>query len=493
MLEKAEQFLYFLDFTGIYPNLRIFNHNNYKSKISSVISVIVIITSVTFIIYSIVDFVNQNPEIIYYKNIDNNINKAFKISDSFQMVKFSGSDECFNDNEEPYFIWAHYSHTNLGFPIFYDLETCELGKNIDLKFKSLIEKFEKNTGDNISEYFCVDFNGTNIDIFNNENDKGYLKIGYLKEVKETCKVYPHFEIKIVTENDMINHNNKSEPFIPFYNIKNIEINNLVNRIDIFYNFQYIKYDSDNGIFFQNFKSYDLISFSDLSYDIGDNLFPEYIAICIDFNINDSNYDNYKRIYKKIPSLIADITGIINLIMIIGKFLSNFLLEKQMSRDIIYSIINQKEISTNKKIDLTFDKAKFNKNDKIDIKNNLSERDNQSESSTITNNSKSKKNSKFKIKLLQNLKFCDFFKSNFCCVKTKYKLINTIDNILKEEICIDNILRRLYILEKKDKQFNISRVRFKLETKSKYDIIEDYISTIIQEKINEDKTRKINNT
>jgi hypothetical protein len=79
------------------------------------------------------------------------------------------------------------------------------------------------------------------------------------------------------------------------------------------------------------------------------------------------------------------------------------------------------------------------------------------------------------------------------VKTKYKLINTIDNILKEEICIDNILRRLYILEKKDKQFNISRVRFKLETKSKYDIIEDYISTIIQEKINEDKTRKINNT
>ena len=488
MLEKTKQFLYFLDFTGIYPSLRIFNHNNYKSNISSIISVIVIITSVTFIIYSIVDFVNQNPDIIYYKNIDNNINKTFKISDSFQMVKFSGSDLCMNNKEEPDMIWA-----GNGYEIPFRLETCELGKNIDLKFKSLIEKFEKNTGDNISEYLCINFNGTNIDIFNNENDKGYLRIGYLKEVKETCKVDPHFEIKIVTENDMINHNNKSEPFIPFYNIKNIEINNLVGTIDIFYNFQYIKYDSDNGIFFQNFKSYDLISFSDLSYDIGDNLIPGYIMICINFNINDSNYDNYKRIYKKIPSLIADITGIINLIMIIGKFLSNFLLEKRMSRDIIYSIINQKKINTNKKIDLTFDKAKFNKNDKIGVKNNLSERDNQSESSTITNNSKSKKNSKFKIKLLQNLKFCDFFKSNFCCVKTKYKLINTIDNILKEEICIDNILRRLYILEKKDKQFNISRAIFKLETKSKYDIIEDYIATIIQEKINEDKTGKINNT
>ena len=89
-------------------------------------------------------------------------------------------------------------------------------------------------------------------------------------------------------------------------------------------------------------------------------------------------------------------------MIIGKFLSNFLLEKRMSRDIIYSIINQNKINTNKKIDLTFDKAKFNKNDKIDIKNNLSERDNQSESSTITNNSKSNKNSKLKIKLLKKL-------------------------------------------------------------------------------------------
>ena len=107
MLEKTKQFLYFLDFTGIYPSLRIFNHDNYKSKISSIISVIVIITSVTFIIYSIVDFVNQNPDIIYYKNIDNNINKTFKISDSFQMVKFSGSDLCMNNKEEPDMIWAN--------------------------------------------------------------------------------------------------------------------------------------------------------------------------------------------------------------------------------------------------------------------------------------------------------------------------------------------------------------------------------------------------
>ena len=178
MLEKTKQFLYFLDFTGIYPSLRIFNHDNYKSKISSIISVIVIITSVTFIIYSIVDFVNQNPDIIYYKNIDNNINKTFKISDSFQMVKFSGSDLCMNNKEEPDTIWAIWANNDYKYEVVpFRLETCELGKNIDLKFKSLIEKFEKNTGDNISEYFCVDFNGTNIDIFNNENDKGYLRIG----------------------------------------------------------------------------------------------------------------------------------------------------------------------------------------------------------------------------------------------------------------------------------------------------------------------------
>ena len=109
---------------------------------------------------------------------------------------------------------------------------------------------------------------------------------------------PHFEIKIVTENDMINHNNKSEPFIPFYNIKNIEINNLVGTIDIFYNFQYIKYDSDNGIFFQNFKSYDLISFSDLSYDTGDNLIPGYITFCIYFNYTG----------KKITSITARLSS-----------------------------------------------------------------------------------------------------------------------------------------------------------------------------------------
>ena len=146
--------------------------------------------------------------------------------------------------------------------------------------------------------------------------------------------------------------------------------------------------------------------------------------------------------------------------------------------------NDNNINSNKEIN-----DNNYKNKVIKLKKN--ETNNKEDEENNNNNNSKKKNSKFKIKLLQNLKFCDFFKSNFCCVKTKYKLINTIDNILKEEICIDNILRRLYILEKKTKQFNIYRTIFKLETKSKYEIIEYLISTIVQEKINEDKTRKIN--
>ena len=74
------------------------------------------------------------------------------------------------------------------------------------------------------------------------------------------------KISILTENDIMNNNDKNNPIVPYYYyFEKVFVNNDI--IYINYNYQYIKFDSDEGIFFQNFKTYNAIGFSDMEYDV----------------------------------------------------------------------------------------------------------------------------------------------------------------------------------------------------------------------------------
>ena len=85
----------------------------------------------------------------------------------------------------------------------------------------------------------------------------------------------------------------------------------------------------------------------------------------------------------------------------------------------------------------------------------------------------------KIKILNNLKFFDFFKSHFCFKSIKYKLIDSCHDLFKEEICIDNILKRLYNLEN---YIFIRNDKSKAINKNQYELIEEYLSILLKEKI-----------
>ena len=494
MLEKVKKLLVLLDFAGTSPNLRILNYNNYKSIISSIISIIIIIISIFFVIYSLIDFVNQNPIISYYKSIDNNINKTFQISDSFIMFKLFPYSECLKEDYQEKTI-THYINGKIENE--FELENCELGKNIDLKFKNIIEDFEKDNNENISNYLCPNYKGEKILIYNMKNNISFLSFFISKDLKNNCSIYdPFYSIEIVSENDIINHKNRKNPCIHSYHKHTIYSSNDIELFYIDYNFNYIKYDTDNGLFFQKYTSQDLITFSYANTNQFNSFISGKFSVNIEFKINKSNYDHYIRIYSKIQSLLADVANIINLLMLLGKMLSSFLLGKQMSMDIFRNIItNDKIIDSD--INLTFEQDKFNKNEEIKIRDFSSKRDYktkyESNSVTTTNNFDIKdKNIKklSKIKILNNIKFFDFFKSYFCFKSIKYKLIDACHDLFKEEICIDNILKRLYNLEN---YIFISNDKFKLVNKKKnrYEIIEEYLSFLLKEKIYGKKNIEIN--
>ena len=90
-----------------------------------------------------------------------------------------------------------------------DIENCELGKNIDIKYKDYIEnKYKFNRS--ISVFFCINFKNQDLPLFYLP-DVGcsYFSIHILKNNQID---FPPERIQslISSENDLINHYNKKK-------------------------------------------------------------------------------------------------------------------------------------------------------------------------------------------------------------------------------------------------------------------------------------------
>jgi len=485
MAKIVKSILFKLDFIGIIPQMKIFNNNIYKSLLSSIFSLIVIIFSMAFGIYSFIEFFNQNPMIDYYKTNDFITNKTIEISKSFIMFKALALD-CDYENITNLTFDSIYFFSKNDWSMSLIVEPCQYGKNIDLKYKKLFEDYEKIEKESINEYFCINFNNNNISFFqhqnyNNNNQSILRLIIYSNEYD--CNIKSLY-LKIVTENDIIDHNNKENPIIPYYYSETINIFNISNTVSIQYDFQYIKYESDTGTFFKNSNSINAIGFSGCSYTYNYNFLNSGIYGIINFGVNKSNYDYYKRTYKKFQSVLADVTSLINLIITILKLLTYFLLNKKMNKDIIRKIMaldgfkeDKKKISFSKKNGLP---KKFKDIDKDKTISEEKEKQNSKEILKESNNIKlnDKKLKERNIKVLKNLKFFDIIKSFFCFKDAKTKLIDLCNRIINEDICIDRILNRLYNLEKiysliENREYN----KYKFNRKEEIRKVNDYIFQI----------------
>ena len=495
MARIFKSILFKLDFIGIIPQMKIFNNNIYKSMLSSIFSIIVIIFSIFFGIFSFIYFFNQNPMVVYYKTNDFITNKTIEISKSFIMFRALALD-CDYENKTNLLFDSLYFFSENDWSMSLIVEPCQYGKNIDLKYKKLFEDYEKREKESINEYFCINFNNNNISFFHhpnyNNNNQSILRlIIYTNEYDCNIK---SFYLKIVTENDIIDNNNKENPIIPYYNQEVINVFNISNIVSIKYDLQYIKYESDTGIFFKNSNNINAIGFSGFSYTNNFNFHNSGISAIIDFGLNKSNYDYYKRTYKKFQSVLADVTSSINLIITILKLLTYFLLNKKMNKDIIRKIMaldgfkeDKRKISFSKKSGLS-KKLKDIDKDKTILEEK--EKQNSIEILKESNNIKlnDKKLKERNIKVLKNIKFFDIIKSFFCFKDAKTKLIDLCNRIINEDICIDRILNRLYNLEKnysliKNQEYD----KYKFKRKEEIRKINDYIF-----QINYETGRSINN-
>ena len=501
MVNKCQSILYFFDLVGTSPELYVFNNTRYKTILSSTLSIIIILFSVFFTLYSLIEFFKyESPIICYSKGNDKKTKREFFIKDSFLMFQLIDSTSFESINNTIAYFESYYRiiYENGTFEVGnIEVERCEFGKNIDIKYKDFIED-KTNFGRPLEEFYCFGSSNKNLSLFYYP-DIGYNQISLHIIFKNNTKYIPEkIQTLIISEINLIDHNKKNNPISNSFEYHPTPSFSSFQYTTIYYNFQYIKYDSDDGLFFKNSKILNRITFSDMNYiyslrddyNLEKNLKENKSSQVgsIEFTINRANYDSYQRTYQKFQALLAEIMSVISLLVEIGNQIANIFCEKNMKKDIIKDLIginkksieNQKNFNLNKiiiensEIYLGPNKKRYESSDKINKINKpeISLKTENIKSEEISeksndNNNKFIENDKMK-KVIDNnkeLKKINYFHiliSYLCFKNKKTEIINLCEEIITEDLCIERILKRLYNLERL--YLNFSPNKRKEETK-----------------------------
>jgi len=470
-----ESILFKIDLVGASPQLLIFKDQRYKSILSLIISIVIIITSIIFTILTLYDhFKYKSPIVVYSKDNDQETNRKINLKNSFLLFQLVDSSNLMKIDRSITYYEGEYKvmYDNGTYEnIILEIEDCEIGKNIDIKYKEYIDnKYKFNR--TISDFYCINFKEKNLPLFYLPNVGYSYFVIYILKNNQIDFPPERIQSLISSENDLIDHYNKKNP-ISQYHIHHFTSSfSSTEFTNINYNFQYIKYESDEGFFYENTKELDGVSFSDMSIHksikLNNDNNKDNISLigAITIEVNKAHFDNYKRSYKKLQSLLAEIMSVISLLFEIGAQISIFLCEKKMSKDIIFNLINN-NIFSNKKIKLNMTNNINNLNTEhknTDIihrrkanqstsKNSINlnsyevkinkERTNK-KTSIIDNEEDNNKN--YINEINKKINYFDIIKSLFCFNDKKTKLIDLCHNIVTEDISIERIFERFYKLE-----------------------------------------------
>ena len=465
MLNKFISIIYNLDVIGPSPKLYIFNKERYQNIFSLIISFIIILIAFIFIIYSLVIYIKyERPNVVYSKSNDIEEKRRVYLKDMLLMFQIMDNTMKKLNESIGYFEGVYTAIYDVGKMdySFLTVDKCQPGKNLNKKYeKFLKEKTNElsnadiNADKNIEDFYCINSQNSDISLFHNPNEGySYVDLNIMLRNQSTYKP-ENLTIMVIYENNLINHDNKKSPitegisyhFLQDFSSDDFYITNI--------NFQYLKYETDEGLFFDSYKYLKGISFLDMNYhkshlvdyDLEKNFLKNNSANIgtISFALNKSNYDHYRRTYKKLQALLAEIMSIVSILFEIGRQIIAFINVKKMNVDVIRHLFNVDNKKRNKR---KFTFSNINYNDKVqtssDILNNACKF---SEKNSIRIETEDNTNEKFENnneKILGKIHIFNILKS-FICNGNKDKLISLCNMIIIEDMCVERILERFYSL------------------------------------------------
>ena len=463
MINKILNYIYLFDVVGPNPKLYIFNKERYQSIFSLIVSLLVICISIAYILYSLIDYIkNDKPTVVYSKSNDRNEQRKINLKDMllmFQIIDYKSMkkiNDSFTDFESIY--TEIYDNGRVNYFVL-NVKKCNPGENMNKKYERYLkEKVNELTQDQIQEdkqvedFYCISADNSELSLFYNPNI-GYSYIDLNIILKNQSLYVPEdLVLMILYENNLINHDDKKEPISESISYDFIKVFNSKNYYSINFIFQYLKYETDDGFFFDSLKTLKGVSFLDLSYFINNqedydlqNNFMKYNYSkigTISFGLNKSNYDFYRRTYKRVQALLAEIMSIVSILFEIGRQIVMFINEKKMSVDIIRKLFNIENKNNQKKFNKFDNRIKLVPN-KINNSFILSEKNSINiECSKIKYNPLENKNEK----IFRRINIFNVIKS-FICNDNKSKLISLCHELVIEDLCVENILEKFYNLRR----------------------------------------------
>ena len=395
------------------------------------------------------------------------------------------------------------------------IENCEFGKNIDSKYMKTLNEIKS---DEIGQFYCFSKKDGSLPLFYDPNVGESTIYVYSKITEGSGYTGDDLMSGIINGNDVIEYSKKNYPISENYFTMSYTSFNQYKFTLTNYYFQFIKYESDEGLFFPSFKTYNAKAFSYMN-NMFTNYFEKGSSLHIGtllIGINKVNFDNYRRSYSRLQSLLAEVMSAISLLFGIGETITKILLKKKFNKDIVKYLINKnlmykinsenEEINFNQKYQNVQDSQinqvhskknseKMNIIDENSIKeNNLKIHSNKNRKNDFPTNIdfKSDQNiNKDKIDdinyldTFNKLNYCDVLMSYLCCKKNNSKLINLCDELIDEDLCLENILSRIYelenvinmLLKKEQINYNVNEhVKFKEISKCVFEIERKRLNT-----------------
>ena len=337
-------FLYNFDIIGPNPELYIFKNKRYKSLTSILLSFLIILFSIVFALYSfIIYFKFDRPIITYTKSNDDNEFRQIYLKDTLMMFQYIDTYTFRKIKESIIYFEATYIATFINGTtenIELNVDNCELGKNLNSKYTSYFkERFSELNSDislsdkNLEDFYCINSDKKDISIFYQPNI-GYSSINLNFILQNQNEYSPeNIEVMFIYENNLINHDNKASPIskgVSYQFIRGFSAKEYTMIDSIF---QLLKYETDDGLFLDSLNNLYGMSFLETTYYKSNqreksNEVNTTLIGALSLYLNKSNYDYFRRSYKKIQTLLAEISSIISLLMECGRQILSILNEKK---------------------------------------------------------------------------------------------------------------------------------------------------------------------
>ena len=332
------------------------------------------------------------------------------------------------------------------------------------KKENLLEYFYDNVKKsfNISNFLCISkgqnltiagkygdtFNWFDILEFHIKRCENTTELSICKNDEEINSYLANSYINVIYLSYFVDHFNKSNP-VNYAIESSLFIMSLHSVKKYFYYFTPTKYKSENGLIFNNVKTYNFYEYKKTLLDYNEKEENSYFSSKTLMEIIFTVYPheiNYNRRYIKLQEVLGDIGGCIDILFGIFKIISSYFSEKSFLIEISNTFFNQNKIS------------KFNKS----VNNNLKKENTLKEKYSYTKNLITINNNSMKIS-------CD----------DSINKLNNLDNKLN---LINNFVKKNSININHKKSTSIISFKGKNKTKFTYSIIDYCMPFYLMKKI-----------